>query len=160
MPDRIKKVLIVLDYDKSALKVAEVGFNMAKKMGAEVILLHVIINMVTYSLSYLKMGQLQLESIEDMNIISKYFIDKSKLNSGNSMIQSVVKQGDFAVTLLDDAKKMAVDVIIIGSHNTIWLEEIVMGRVTKEELQQTRIPILIVPTKKHDKLYTFISLEN
>jgi len=41
----------------------------------------------------------------------------------------------------------------------MWLEEIVMGRVTNEALQQTRIPIIIIPTKKRGKPYTFISLE-
>ena len=43
---KIKKVLIALDYDLSAKQVAEQGFSMAKNMGADVILLHVITDMV------------------------------------------------------------------------------------------------------------------
>ena len=39
---KMKKVLIALDYDPTAQKVAETGFSLAKTMGAEVILLHVI----------------------------------------------------------------------------------------------------------------------
>jgi len=57
--DKIKKVLIAMDYDPIALKVADVGFSMAKEMGAEVILLHIIMNLMTYSLTYLKMGSLK-----------------------------------------------------------------------------------------------------
>jgi nucleotide-binding universal stress UspA family protein len=39
---KMKKVLIALDYNPTAQKVAEVGFSMAKSMNAEVSLLHVI----------------------------------------------------------------------------------------------------------------------
>ena len=45
----MKKVLIALDYDPTAKKVAEVGFEFAKAMGAEVVLLHVISDPVYYS---------------------------------------------------------------------------------------------------------------
>ena len=46
---KMKKVLIALDYDPTAQKVAEVGFSMAKSMKAEVILLHVITDPVLYA---------------------------------------------------------------------------------------------------------------
>ena len=157
--DKIKRELIALDYDPTALKVADRGFTMAKEMGAEVILLHIIMNLVTYSLTYLKMDTLKLKSVSDLKEASQDFLDIPKQRPGKNMIQTIVKQGDFAVSLLNEAKEMAVDLIIVGSHNSIWLEEIVMGRVTNEALQQNRIPILIIPTKKHGKPYTFISLE-
>ena len=38
----MKKVLIALDYNPTAQKVAEVGFSLAKSMNAEITLLHVI----------------------------------------------------------------------------------------------------------------------
>ena len=45
----MKKVLIALDYDPTAKKVAEVGFEFAKTMGAEIVLMHVISDPVYYS---------------------------------------------------------------------------------------------------------------
>jgi nucleotide-binding universal stress UspA family protein len=45
----MKKVLIALDYDQTAQKVAEVGFAMAKAMNAEVTLLHVLSESIYYS---------------------------------------------------------------------------------------------------------------
>jgi len=45
----IKKVLIALDYNPTAQKVAEAGFSVAKTMNAEVILLHVVSEPVYYS---------------------------------------------------------------------------------------------------------------
>lgn len=46
---KIERVLIALDYDPSANKVAEAGFSMAKAMDAEVVLLHIIADPVFYS---------------------------------------------------------------------------------------------------------------
>ena len=45
---KISKVLIALDYDPTAQKVAEIGFSYAKSMEAEVILLHIIADPIYY----------------------------------------------------------------------------------------------------------------
>ena len=158
--NKIKKVLIALDSGPTALKVAEAGFLMAKSMGAEVILLHVIINLLTYSMIFLKIDSIDTESLDKMKVSSKNFLEKTAIGYGGRLIQTVVKQGDFAVALIDAANNLTADIIIMGSQNSRWLEEIVMGRVTNEILQQTKIPILILPTKKHEKLFTYISLEH
>ena len=160
IPSKIKKVLIVLDSDPTALKVAEVGFMMAKSMNAGVILMHVIINLVTYSLIFLKMDSLQVENPNEMKKVSKDFLDESVVKNGDNNNQTIVKQGDFAVSLIKAANDMAAEIIIMGSQSSKWLEEIVMGRVTNELLQLSKIPILIIPTKKHEKFYTYISLEH
>lgn len=45
---KIKKVLITLDYNQSAQKVAEVGYEIAHSMGAEISLLHVLVDPIYY----------------------------------------------------------------------------------------------------------------
>lgn len=146
----MKKVLITLDYDPTAKKVAEEGFAFAKAMGAEVILLHVVIDLVAYSLTYLNMGPMQLESVEDINNAAQHFLDNSKHHLGDETIQTIVKEGGLAETILKTAKEMDVDIIVVGSHSRRWLENILMGSVTEDVLRKTTIPLLIIPTKKHN----------
>jgi len=160
IPTKIKKVLIVLDSDPTAMKVAEVGIMMAKSMNAEVILMCVIINLVTYSLVVLKTNSFQVDNIKEIKKIIIGFLDKSDIKNGDNKNQAIVKQGDFAVSLINAANEMSAEIIIMGSQNSKWLEEIVMGRITNDELQLSKIPILIIPTKKHERLYTYISLEH
>jgi len=155
---KFKKVLIAFDSDTTSVNVTAEGFKMAKAMGAEIILLHVLINMMTYTLTYLKLSLLKLESVKDLKIASTEFINKTKLSEGKDIIQTTVKQGDFAESILNAAKDLTVDVLVLGSHSSIWLEEIIMGRVTNEDLQHSKIPILIIPIKKNNELNTFISL--
>jgi nucleotide-binding universal stress UspA family protein len=153
-----KKVLIALDYDPTAQKVAETGFSMAKSMSAEVILLHVISDPMYYSSTeyspimgfsnYIDVSEIQLNSVDGLKKASQYFLDKLKQHLGDRDIQTLVKDGDFADAILKAAKEVHADIIVIGSHSRKWLENIVMGSVTEKVLHHTSIPLFIVPTRK------------
>ena len=158
--DKLQKVLIALDYNPTAQKVAETGFSLAKTMGAEVILLHVIADPVYYTSTeydpimgftgYMDMGPFQLNSADGLKKASQHFLDKSKHHLGDETIKTLVKEGDFAETILKTAKDLHVNIIVLGSHSRRWLEEILKGSVTEKVLHHTSIPIFIVPTKKHN----------
>jgi nucleotide-binding universal stress UspA family protein len=158
--NKMKKVLIALDYDPTAQKVAETGFSFAKSMGAEIILLHVISDPVYYSSTayspimgftgYMEMGPLQLENVDGLKKASQYFLEKSKHHLGDKTIKTLVKEGDFADAILSAAKELNVDIIAMGSHSRRWLEEILIGSVTEKVLHHTSIPLFIIPTKKHN----------
>jgi nucleotide-binding universal stress UspA family protein len=156
----MKKVLIALDFDPTAKKVAEVGFTMAEAMKANVILLHVLTNATYYSAleyspitgftGFMDMGNLQLDSIEALKKASGEYLNKFKHLLGDKTIVTVVKEGDFADSILGTAKELHADVIVLGSHSRKWLENVVMGSVTEKVLRHTSIPLFIVPTKKQN----------
>ena len=155
----MKKVLIALDYDPTAQKVAETGFLWADSMNAQVILLHVIADPAYYSsleyspitgfAGYMDMSNDHLDSIDGLINASQQYLDKLKAHLGDKKIQTVVKEGDFAESILKTAKEMHADMIIMGSHSRNWLENIVMGSVTEKVLKHTSIPLFIIPVKKH-----------
>jgi len=155
---KIKKVLIALDYNPTAQKVAEIGFSMAKAMQAEVVLLHVIVDPVYYSSTefspimgytgYMEMGSSQIDTVEGLQKASYKFLEKSKQHLGDESIVTMVKEGDFADSILKTAKEVHAGIIVMGSHSRKWLEEIVMGSVTEKVLHQTSIPMFIIPTKQ------------
>ena len=154
----MQKVLIALDHDPTAQKIAEAGFNLANSVGAEVILLHVVADPVYYSSTefspimgftgYMDMGPIQFDSIDGLKTASQHFLDKSKHHLGNESIQTLVKEGDFAETILKTAKDLKADVIVMGSHGHRWLDEILMGSVTENVLHHSSIPLFIIPTKQ------------
>ncbi len=156
--DMESKVLIALDYNPTAQKVAEVGFSVAKSMNAEITLLHVINDPVFYSTAgyspimgfdgYMDMGPVLLDSVDGLKNASLQYLDKSRQHLGDKSIKTVVKEGDFAESIMETAKELKADIIVIGSHSRKWLENVVMGSVTEKVLHNTLIPLLIVPTKK------------
>lgn len=158
--DKVKKVLIALDYNPTAQKVAEEGFAIGRAMNAEITLLHVISDSVYYASTeyspimgfngFIDMGQQQIESSEGLKTAALSFLDKSRQHLGDKSINTIVKEGDFADIILATAKEMKADLIIIGSHSRKWLENIVMGSVTEKILHHTSIPLCIIPTKKRN----------
>jgi nucleotide-binding universal stress UspA family protein len=156
---KMQKVLIALDYNPTAQKVAESGFSLAETLKAEVILLHVISDPVYYSSTeyspitgftgYQDEGPMQLNSVDALKNVSQQFLDKFKHHLGDSSIQTLVGEGDYAESILKTAKDLHADIIVMGTHSRKWLENIVMGSVTEKVLNHTTIPLFIIPTKKH-----------
>ena len=154
----MKTVLIALDYDPTAEKVAEDGFALAKALLAKVILLHVIAEPAYYSSTayapvmgfggYVDMDFLQPDIIDNLKKASQDFLDRSKEHLGDSAIETLVKEGDIPDSIVAAAEEQHADVIVIGSHSRKWLESIVMGSVTEKVLHHTLIPMYIIPTKK------------
>jgi nucleotide-binding universal stress UspA family protein len=158
--NKMKKVLIALDYNPTAQKVAETGYSLAKSLNAEVTLLHVITDPMIYSTpgyspvmgysGYVDVSPTILESIDGLKNASLQYLDKSKQHLGDNTIQTLVKEGDFAETILKTAKELHSDIIVIGSHSQKWLENIVMGSVTEKVLHHSSVPLFIIPTRKQN----------
>jgi nucleotide-binding universal stress UspA family protein len=153
----MKKVLIALDYDPTAQKVAEQGYALAKSLGAEVILLHVVTDPVYYSSTdyspimgfggFMDVAQFEPGTLDALKIASKHFLEKTKLHLGDEMIHISVKEGDIADSILKAAKADHADIIVVGSHSRKWLEDIVIGSVARDVLNHAVVPLFIVPTK-------------
>lgn len=147
-----------MDYNPTAQKVAETGFHLAKSLDAEVVLLHVIIDPVFYATSgyspimgfsgYSNVNSIVLESIDGLKNASIQYLDKIKQHLGDTTIQTVVKEGDFAETILETSKELHADIIVMGSHSQKWLENILVGSVTEKVLHQSTVPLFIIPTHK------------
>jgi nucleotide-binding universal stress UspA family protein len=152
------KILIALDYNPTAQRVAEIGFSLAKTMNAEVTLLHVIVDPIFYSSpdNFPILGffgttpttSLPTNSADELQKASLHFLEKIKHHLDDDTIKMMVKDGDFADSILKTAAEIHADVIVMGSHSQKWLENIVMGSVTEAVLRQTTIPLFIIPTKK------------
>jgi nucleotide-binding universal stress UspA family protein len=156
----MNNVLIALDYDPTAQTVAEMGYELAKALKANATLLHVISDEVYYTTraytpimgfaGFTPAEPFEGEMIEHLRSAAYNYLNKTKNHLGNPEIDVLVKEGDFADTILDTADLVKADVIVIGSHSRRWLEKIVMGSVTEKVLKSSKVPLLVVPTSKKD----------
>jgi nucleotide-binding universal stress UspA family protein len=154
----MKKVLIALDYDPTAQKVAEKGYALAKSMGAEVTLLHIITNAHYYSTAgvnpilgftdYANVVPLLIENTENLEVETLKFLERTKAHLADPTIKTIAKQGSFADSILETAKETGADILVMGSHSRRWLENILMGSVTEKVLNDTEIPLFIVPLRQ------------
>jgi nucleotide-binding universal stress UspA family protein len=156
----MKKVLLALDYDPTAQKVAETGFALAKAMSAQLILLHVVAAPLYYSAEayspimgfggFFGTDFLQPNVTEELKRVSLDYLEKTKKHLGDSTIQTEITAGKAAESIMETAKNLKADIIVMGSHSKKWLDKILMGSVTEKVLHHTTIPLFIVPTKKEE----------
>lgn len=154
----MKKVLIALDYDPSSIKVAKKGYALAKMMGAEVVLMHVLSEPVYYSSveyspimgfnDYMNMGTFQTDTIQGLKKAAQHFLDRTKSHLNDENIQTLLKEGETADSILESAKSLDADMIVLGTHSRKWLENILIGSVAESVLKQSSLPLFIIPTKK------------
>lgn len=154
----MKKIVIAIDYDPTAQKVAESGFELGKAMNAEITLIHVVADEVYYASNvydpimgftgYINTSFLSTDTNDRLIESSQNLLNNIKTHLRDESIQTIVVEGDFAKAILEYAKNSHTDIIVLGSHSKKWLEKITMGSVTEEVLSKTAIPLFIVPTKK------------
>lgn len=151
----MKRILIALDYNPTAQKVAETGYDLAKTMNAQTILLHVTSDATYYSsLNYSPImgfeifgNAIEPNTPEEIKRAAQDYLDKSKQHLGDEKIQTVVKNGVFGETIINTATELKADIIVMGTHSRRGFEKILMGSVAENVLHHSSIPLLIIPTK-------------
>ena len=151
----MKQVLIALDYNPSAEKVAETGHRLAKSMDAEVVLLHVVSDFKYYaSLNYSPImgfdsfsNVIETEGSGELKRIAQNYLDSTKKHLDDPTIKTSVKSGDFARTIMDTAKELGADIIVMGTHSRRGIEKILLGSVAENVLNHSTIPLFIIPTR-------------
>ena len=155
----INNILIALDFGPTAQKIAEIGFSLGDNSKTSITLLHVIAD-PTYYVSnvydpvmgfsgYVNMDLSNPEIMIDIKNKSFEFLEKARHHLKDDQIKTILKEGSVAESILEVADEIHADTIVMGSHSSRWLENILMGSITEFVLHRTNIPLFIIPTKKH-----------
>lgn len=154
----MKKVIIALDYDPTAEKVARLGYDVARSMNAAVLLLHVV-----NEPSYYESGAYSpimgfvgftapdiLEMDKGLYNEAKRYLEESKKHLGDDTIEISVLEGDFTEAINSIIESSHADLLVMGTHRRKGLEKLLMGNLAEKILNTTRIPLLVVPTHTDD----------
>lgn len=157
----MKKILIALDYNPTAERIAETGYRLAKAIGAEVILIHVMAEPQYYSsldyspimgyTGFTSPDMLLLTDDTEVKKASQEFLDQSKKHLNDEQITTVLGEGDCADGILQAAKDLNVDIIVMGTHSRTGLDKILMGSISEKVLHHSEVPLFIIPGKKEEK---------
>ncbi|MCM4158918.1 universal stress protein [Antarcticibacterium flavum] len=152
----MKKVLIAIDYNPNSQEVAEKGHSLAKTMGAEVCLIHVMAQVAHYGMRYptfmgyegYDAGSVDINVANEMREVTKNYLETAANHLNDPGITTHLTEGDAANAILDYAKQWNADLIVIGTHSHSVLEKLFMGTVASKILEKTTIPVYVVPVKK------------
>ena len=152
----MRKVLIAIDYNPCAKKVAESGFKYASAMNAKICIVHAIRDIAYYSMEYLPVMGFEgfssdcvFKNVEQQQNEAKRFLAAVTDYLGSTNIETKVLDGKASETILEFAKEWHADMIVMGSQSHNGLEKLIMGDVVATVVKNAQIPILIVPSDKN-----------
>jgi len=149
----MKKILIAIDYNLSAEKVAAAGYELAKVMNAEITLVHVIADAAYYAEQYSPiMGYNGFYTEGTIAVCTgikkeaKDFLAAAVKHLGDPDIKTKALAGKIDEAILKYSRSHQVDLIVIGSHRHKGLVRLLVTDVTAHILKHSEIPLFIIPT--------------
>lgn len=151
-----KNILIALDYHPSAEKVAKEGYEFAKGMNANIIIVHVYAEPAFYAVDYSPiMGYKGAYTdgakavVDDIKKEGVAFLEAVASHLGDPAIKTVALSGDtIEKAILDYADNNSIDLIIMGSHARHGIGKLLMPDLSEHMIKHSKIPILIIRTDK------------
>jgi nucleotide-binding universal stress UspA family protein len=150
----MKKILVPTDFSKTSVIALEVATEIAKKSGAEIILLHVVEEATPNS--YNITGEWQTEEDWSDRLFTLKLLEKSKAQLEKLVLDprfSVVKvSGELRLgnafhgmrTIITEQK---VDLVVMGTRGHSKLEEMIIGTNTERVVRHAKCPVLSVHKK-------------
>ena len=133
------KILIPLDDSKFAERNVEYVKNMAKKMDAELLLLHIV------ALPPSAPGNIDLEPLEKNG---KEFLEKHKKQLESEgvkvSIKVVVGFGRVGQIIIDEAQKENADLIALGAKGKSLMRNILIGSVADHVTRNAACSVLVI----------------
>ena len=149
----VHKILIAVEDSQFAEKSASYGFDLAKKLGAEVGLIHVndIPTPTPYSADPL-LNEQQIMVPELMHVqeeASKKLLDRIADRFGQGLtIYTFLKMGNTRDEILNTADEWKADLIILGTHGRSGIDLFFSGSIAEKVVRKARCPVLIIPNKE------------
>jgi nucleotide-binding universal stress UspA family protein len=150
----MKKIIIALDYDPSAEKVAETGYEIAKALNAETVLLHVEADPSYYASAYspvmgftgFDIPAMEMPGTAHLHAEAKRFLEEVKKHLGDETIQTSVLDGDVTEAIMTVVNSLHADMVVMGTHSRRGFEKLLMGNLAESVLNKITVPLLAVPT--------------
>lgn len=149
----MKKILVPTDFSKVASYAAEVAAGIARKSGAQLILLHVIEEGSTDSFSVT--GEVKIEDMEEKLFMLKLIerarrqmarLEADKLFSGLKVKPELRIGSPFhgMRTIIEEHK---VDLVVMGTKGATGMAEMLIGSNTEKVVRHSRCPVLTIQKK-------------
>ena len=140
-----KRILIATDGSDKSKVAAEEGMELAKALGAQVIALNVV-NEVVIASAVRQLGADRKEVEAKLEKAGGKAVDDLKAMGAKLgvTVDAIVRIGAPANTVIDTAGAEKADLIVMGSHGESGASKLLIGSVVQKVLYWATIPVLVV----------------
>ncbi|HEY4618020.1 MAG TPA: universal stress protein [Flavobacterium sp.] len=142
--DKIKKILIAIDNDPAAEKIALHGLQLALQLKAEIALLSVIDSTMLETQGAVTPQEFSEIIKNDYKKLQQMLIDT--VFKGHE-VWTFLEEGKPHEVIFNVAQEWDADVIVLGTHGRIGISHLIMGSVAEKVIRHSKKPVLIIPTR-------------
>jgi nucleotide-binding universal stress UspA family protein len=154
----MKIILVPLDFSDATAGVVEAAARLAKAVEAHVALLHVVRELrpvPRYSTERPNLAQ----AVSALEVAAEEQLARIKvdLRTRGIAAHTLRLTGEAATDIVEQAEKLAVDYIVIGSDGHSAFHDLVLGSTTSAVLKRATRPVVVVPAQNGSESPTWWS---
>ncbi len=150
-PFQIKRILVPMDFSECAKKALQYAIPLAKEHKAAITLLYVVAP-PPYVGGEFGVTDYQFDPTARANAekeLAKLVVDEVR---GEISADTLVCAGAPALEILNAAKELAADLIVISTHGHTGLTHVFLGSVAEDVVRRAPCPVLVVREHEHEFL--------
>ncbi|GLI32609.1 universal stress protein [Desulforhabdus amnigena] len=151
----VQKILVLVDFSKDSEKAVHYGLGIGRSQNARVYFLHMVNQRIIdavqqlsgkgYKGDFLKaLKKLMLDRENDL----KEFVPE-ELREGMD-VEFLIRKGEPAEEVINVAKELSIDMIVVGSQGNTALADASIGGVAQSVVNSAPCPVLVVRAVEHD----------
>jgi nucleotide-binding universal stress UspA family protein len=150
-PFKIKHILVPIDFSDCSKKALQYALPLAKEHQAAMTLLYVV--PPAYGAGEyggIDYGQLEASMKEGgEKELAKLAVDEAR---GEVSADALVRVGSPALNIIEVARSLPADLIVISTHGRTGLKHVLLGSVTEYVVQRAPCPVFVVREREHEIL--------
>ena len=150
-PFRLKKILVPIDFSDCSKKALQYALPLAKQHEAAITLLYVVPTPFTVG----EYGGVNYASLEaDLRASADKQLATLAADEvrGRVAVDTLVSTGPPAAEIIEVAKRVLADLIVISTHGRTGLKHVFLGSVAENVVRHAPCPVLVVRESEHEFL--------
>lgn len=146
---RLKTILVPIDFSDCAKKALQYAIPLAKEHQAAITLLYVV--PTNYAVG--EYGGIDYASLEvEMRSNGEKQLARMAVDEVRSEVpaDTLVRTGSPAIEIIEVARKLPADVIVISTHGRTGLKHALLGSVVEHVVRRAPCPVLVVREHEHE----------
>ena len=133
-------IVVPTDFEEASVKALDLAKDLAGRIGAEVVLVHVY-SLPVYTYPGLEPGLLPGFHREVMAAARRAL---EQLGVAQGGLRTMLRDGDAAIENLDAAKDLGARFIVMGTHGRRGLSHLFLGSVAERVVRRSPVPVMTV----------------
>jgi nucleotide-binding universal stress UspA family protein len=145
----MKILLVPLDFSAASANLLQKAASLAQSLGARLVVLHVLqpITPVGDPMMMPDMAQITaMQKIAEQDARAQLTRACEKVAEQGGAAESELRHGPASAVILERARALPADMVIMGSHGHTALYDLLLGSTSHAVLKKSPCPVVIVPS--------------